>query len=56
MNYQLLHSYELVVPEGTGEFSGMHIVDPVPEVFHKVQQRWGLEVPTLSYEKSRKES
>lgn len=56
VNYQLLHSYELVVPEGTGEFSGMHIVDPVPEVFHKVQQRWGLEVPTLSYEKSRKES
>ena len=54
VNYQLLHSYELVVPEGTGEFSGMHIVDPVPEVFHKVQQRWGLEVPELSYENEAK--
>lgn len=54
VNYQLLHSYELVVPEGTGELSGLHIVDPVPEVFHKVQQRWGLEVPELSYENEAK--
>ena len=54
VNYQLLHSYELVVPEGTGELSGLHIIDPVPEVFHKVQQRWGLEVPELSYENEAK--
>lgn len=50
VNYQLLHSYELVVPEGAGELSGLHIIDPVPKVFHKVQQRWGLEVSELSYE------
>lgn len=50
INYQLLHSYELVVPEGTGELSGLHIIDPVPWKFHKVQQRWGLEVPEVSYE------
>ena len=56
VNYQLLHSYELVVPEGTGELSGLHIIDPVPEVFHKVQQRWGLEVPELSYENKIKKS
>ena len=54
VNYQLLHSYELVVPEGTGELSGLHIIDPVPEVFHKVQTRWGLEVPELSYENKAK--
>ena len=54
VNYQLLHSYELVVPEGTGELSGLHIIDPVPEVFHKVQTRWGLEVPELSYENEAK--
>lgn len=54
VNYQLLHSYELVVPEGTGELSGLHIIDPVPEVFHKVQQRWGLEVSELSYENKEK--
>ena len=54
MNYQLLHSYELVVPEGTGELSGLHIIDPVPEVFHKVRTRWGLEVPELSYENEAK--
>lgn len=51
INYQLLHSYELVVPKETGELSGLHIVDPVPEAFHKVQKRWNLEVPELSYEK-----
>ena len=55
VNYQLLHSYELVVPEGVGELSGLHIIDPVPEVFHKVQQGWGLEVSNLSYEKRRRE-
>lgn len=49
VNYQLLHSYELSVPEGGGELSGLHIIDPVPEVFHKVQKRWNLEVPELSY-------
>lgn len=38
MNYQLLHSYELVVPEGTGELSGLHIIDPVPEVFIRCRQ------------------
>lgn len=51
VNYQLLHSYELIVPEGAGELSGLHIIDPVPEVFHKVQKRWNLEVPALSYER-----
>ena len=56
VNYQLLHSYELVVPEGTGELSGLHIIDPVPEVFHKVQQRWDLEVPELSYENKKTEN
>lgn len=55
VNYQLLHSYELVVPEGTGELSGLHIIDPVPEVFHKVQQRWGLEDSTLSYQNEEKQ-
>ncbi len=54
VNYQLLHSYELIVPEGAGELSGLHIIDPVPEVFHKVQQKWGLEVPELSYENEAK--
>lgn len=53
VNYQLLHSYELVVPEGTGELSGLHIIDPVPEAFYKVQKRWNLEVPALSYEKEK---
>ncbi len=32
----------------------MHIIDRVPEVFHKVQTRWGLEVPELSYENEAK--
>lgn len=44
INYQLLHSYELVVPKGEGVFSGLHIIDPVPEEFLRVQKRWGLEV------------
>lgn len=54
VNYQLLHSYELVVPEDAGELSGLHIIDPVPEVFHKVQYRWGLEVSNLSYQNEEK--
>ena len=29
INYQLLHSYELIVPEGTGELSGLHIIDQI---------------------------
>lgn len=49
VNYQLLHSYELIVPEETGELAGLHVVDPVPEVFHQVQQRWNLEFSGLSY-------
>ena len=47
INYQLLHSYELIVPEGTGELSGLHIIDPVPEAFHQVQKNWNLEFSGL---------
>lgn len=54
VNYQLLHSYELIVPEKAGELSGLHITDPVPEAFHQVQKRWNLEVPDLSYTKTLK--
>ena len=50
INYQLLHSYELVVPKGEGELSGLHIIDPVPKAFHQVQKRWDLDFSTLSYE------
>lgn len=49
VNYQLLHSYELIVPEGVGELSGLHLVDPVPETFHQVQKRWSLELSSLVY-------
>lgn len=49
VNYQLLHSYELIVPEGVGELSGLHLVDPVPETFHQVQKRWNLELSSLVY-------
>ena len=52
INYQLLHSYELIVPEGTGELSGLHIIDPVPEAFHQVQKNWNLEFSGLSYTKT----
>ena len=52
INYQLLHSYELIVPEGTGELSGLHIIDPVPEAFHQVQKNWNLEFSRLSYTKT----
>lgn len=54
INYQLLHSYELLVPEKAGELSGLHIIDPVPEAFYQVQKRWNLEVPGLSYTKAAK--
>ena len=54
VNYQLLHSYELIVPEDTGELSGLHLIDPVPEVFHQIQKKWNLEVPALSYEEHKK--
>lgn len=53
INYQLLHSYELVVPEGAGALSGLHIKDPVPEAFHLVQKRWNLEDTALLYENAR---
>ena len=53
INYQLLHSYELVVPEGAGALSGLHITDPVPEAFHLVQKRWNLEDTALLYENAR---
>ena len=55
INYQLLHSYELLVPEGTGELSGLHITDPVPKAFHLVQKRWNLEVASLLYENTKAE-
>ena len=47
-----MHSYELIVPEGTGELSGLHIIDPVPEAFHQVQKNWNLEFSGLSYTKT----
>ena len=53
INFQLLHSYELVVPEGAGALSGLHITDPVPEAFHLVQKRWNLEDTALLYENAR---
>lgn len=53
INYQLLHSYELLVPEGTGELSGLHITDPVPKAFHLVQKRWNLEDGSLLYENTK---
>ena len=42
-------AHELIVPEGTGELSGLHIIDPVPEAFHQVQKNWNLEFSGLSY-------
>ena len=53
INYQLLHSYELVVPEKTGELSGLRITDPVPEAFHLVQKRWNLDTDFLLYENTK---
>lgn len=50
INYQLLHSYELIVPQEMGSLSGLHIIDAVPKAFHLVQKRWNLEVSSLSYE------
>ena len=32
----------------------MQIIEPVPEVFHKVHARWGLDVPELSYDNEAK--
>lgn len=54
INYQLLHSYELIVPDDAGALAGMHIVDPVPEIFHKTQKRWGLDKDNgnVEYERS----
>ena len=40
------------MPEGTGELSGLHIIDPVPEAFHQVQKNWNLEFSGLSYTKT----
>ena len=42
----------MIVPEGTGELSGLHIIDPVPEAFHQVQKNWNLEFSGLSYTKT----
>lgn len=47
INYQLLHSYEIILPEDDGimsALSGLHITDPVPEYFSRVQKKMGLEL------------
>lgn len=44
VNYQLLHSYELILPETEGQ-KGLHIIDPVPPDFCAVQKYLGLECP-----------
>lgn len=54
VKYQMLHSYELIVPENVSlplkELEGLHVIDPVSTDFANVLKKWNVMAPSVEVE------
>lgn len=52
LQYQLLHAWELYLPEHSaelpGEYQGKHFVAPIPEQFRRILSDMGMRLPEIS--------
>lgn len=54
VKYQMLHSYELIVPKNLSlplkELEGLHVIDPVSTDFSNVLKNWNVMAPSVEVE------